>query len=120
MPQLFDMLMIEIIEESTKRLESVSRRMNFSALGSMFLDADMWCFVAHAKKILINAKHAYNISLCKSSVSLARLPQISLLMNVDDLEDVLDLIATSKMKVSWDLKIEDVKSFLNLRVSEES
>ena len=36
-------------------------------------------------------------------------------MNVDDLEDVLDLISSSKRKGNWDLKLDDAKSLLNLR-----
>ena len=40
-------------------------------------------------------------------------------MNLDDLEDVLDLISSSKRKGNWDLKIEDSKSFLSLRVEFE-
>lgn len=50
---------------------------------------------------------------------LARLNQISMLMNVCDLEDVLDLISSIKRKGQWVLKAEDVKNFLNLRVDFE-
>jgi hypothetical protein len=41
-------------------------------------------------------------------------------MNVDDLEDVLDLISSSKRKNMWDLTLNDAKAFLNLRVEFES
>ena len=40
-------------------------------------------------------------------------------MNVDDLEDVLDLITTSKRKKMWDMSLNDAKAFLNLRVDFE-
>ena len=40
-------------------------------------------------------------------------------MNLDDLEDVLDLISSSKRKGNWDLKIEDSKAYLSLRVEFE-
>ena len=41
-------------------------------------------------------------------------------MNLDDLEDVLDLISSSKRKGNWDLKIEDSKAYLSLRVEFEA
>jgi len=119
MPQLSDILMIEVIGAAAKRLESALRRIHFSILGAISFDADIRYFVSYAKKCLTNAQYASNISLYKSCMSLARLSQIALLMNVDDLEDVLDLIATSKRKGNWDLKIEDAKAFLNLRVDFE-
>jgi hypothetical protein len=37
-------------------------------------------------------------------------------MSVDDLEDVLDLISSSRRKGAWDIKLEDAKAFLSLRV----
>ena len=40
-------------------------------------------------------------------------------MNLDDLEDVLDLISSSKRKGNWDLKMEDSKAYLSLRVEFE-
>lgn len=40
-------------------------------------------------------------------------------MNVDDLEDVLDLISSSKRKQMWDISLNDAKAFLNLRVDFE-
>ena len=59
------------------------------------------------------------MSLFKACNPLARLSQISLLMNVDDLEDVLDLISSSKRKQMWDISLSDAKAFLNLRVDFE-
>jgi conserved oligomeric Golgi complex subunit 4 len=41
-------------------------------------------------------------------------------MNLDDLEDVMDLISSSKRKGNWDLKLEDCKSYLSLRVEFDS
>lgn len=119
MPQLSDILMIEVIGAAAKRLESALRRIHFSIVGAISFDADIRYFVSYAKKCLTNAQYASNISLYKSCMPLARLSQIALLMNVDDLDDVLDLIATSKRKSNWDLKIEDAKAFLNLRVDFE-
>jgi hypothetical protein len=40
-------------------------------------------------------------------------------MNVDDLEDVLDLITSSKRKQMWDISLNDAKAYLNLRVDFE-
>jgi hypothetical protein len=42
--------------------------------------------------------------------------QIAKLLSVDDLDDVLDLISGAKRKGNWDLKLDDAKAFLSLRV----
>jgi len=61
-----------------------------------------------------------NVTLCQACTPLARLNQITLLMNVvDDLEDALDLISVSKRKGNWDLKLDDAKTPLSLRVDFE-
>ena len=60
-----------------------------------------------------------NVTLCKACPPLARLNQIALLMNVDDLEDVLELISVSKRKGNWDLKLDEAKILLSLRVDFE-
>jgi hypothetical protein len=58
-------------------------------------------------------------TLYKACNPLARLAQVTHLMNVNDLEDVLDLISTSKRKNMWDFSLNDAKAFLNLRVDFE-
>ena len=58
---------------------------------------------------------ASSVALYAACNPIARLSQIALLMNVDDLDDVLDLISSSKRKGNWDLKLDDAKSLLNLR-----
>ena len=63
--------------------------------------------------------NASNLALCNACTPLSRLLQIAKLMNLDDLEDVLDLISSSKRKGNWDLKIEDSKAYLSLRVEFE-
>lgn len=60
-----------------------------------------------------------NLALCNACTPLSRLLQIAKLMNLDDLEDVLDLISSSKRKGNWDLKMEDSKAYLSLRVEFE-
>lgn len=60
-----------------------------------------------------------NVTLCRACPPLARLNQITLLMNVDDLEDALDLITISKRKGTWDLKLDDAKTLLSMRVDFE-
>ena len=60
-------------------------------------------------------EYASTVTLYAACNPLARLSQIALLMNVDDLEDVLDLISSSKRKGNWDLKLDDAKSLLNMR-----
>ena len=67
-----------------------------------------------------NEFNSSNMALCNACVPLSRLLQISKLVNLDDVEDVLDLISSSKRKGNWDLKLEDSKSFLSLRVEFEA
>jgi hypothetical protein len=50
----------------------------------------------------------------KACHPLSRLLQIVKLLNVDDLEDVVDLIGSSYG--IWDLKLDDCKAYLSLRV----
>lgn len=60
------------------------------------------------------------MALCNACMPLSRLLQIAKLMNLDDLEDVLDLISSSKRKGNWDLRLEDSKAFLSLRTEFEA
>lgn len=69
-----------------------------------------------AKDRLVGNELHSNVALYRACTPLSRLVQIAKLMNLDDLEDVLDLISSSKRKGNWDLKLEDSKSFLSLRV----
>ena len=73
----------------------------------------------YAKERLDSNELHSNVALCRACTPLARLSQISKLLNVDDLDDVLDLISSSKRKNNWDLKLDDTKSFLKLRVEFE-
>jgi len=119
MPRLSDALMTEVISAVAKRLESAIRRVQFSVLGAISLDSDIRYFTNYAKQCFASSDFTSNFALYKASTPVARLSQIALLMNVDDLEDVLDLIASSKRKGNWDLKLDDAKAFLNLRVDFE-
>ena len=47
-------------------------------------------------------------------------PIIARGLTTDDLEDVVDLIGSSKRKGNWDLKLDDAKAYLSLRVEFES
>ena len=69
-----------------------------------------------AKDRIDSPKLKSNVTLCRACPPLARLNQIALLLNVDDLEDALDLISVSKRKGQWDLKLDDAKALLGLRV----
>lgn len=91
----------------------------FTALGALSLDSDMRDLTSFVKDCLDSPDLKSNVSLFRSCSPLARLMQIAKLMNVDDLEDVLDLISASKRKGNWDLKLEDAKAFLSLRVEFE-
>ncbi|KAL3908410.1 MAG: hypothetical protein SGILL_008492 [Bacillariaceae sp.] len=61
-----------------------------------------------------------NVVLYRACTSLGRLVQIAKLLNLDDVEDVLDLISSSKRKGNWDLKLDDSKAYLSLRVEFDS
>jgi len=74
----------------------------------------------YAKERLDAIDYNSNVALMKACTPLGRLMQISKLLNVDDLDDVLDLISVSKRKGNWDLSIEDTKFFLCLRVEFEN
>ena len=83
------------------------------------MDSDIRFFLNFAKERFDSPELTSNVALYKACNPLARLAQIALLMNVDDLEDVLDLISSSKRKNMWDLSLNDAKAFLNLRVDFE-
>lgn len=80
------------------------------------MDSDMRDLVNFAKDRLSSTDFHSNVALYRACTPLARLLQIAKLMNLDDLDDVLDLISSSKRKGNWDLKLEDSKSYLSLRV----
>jgi conserved oligomeric Golgi complex subunit 4 len=76
-------------------------------------------FLSYAKERLDAPELHSNAALFRACTPLARLLQISKLMTVDDLDDVLDLISASKRKGNWDLTLDDAKSYLSLRVEFE-
>lgn len=119
LPQLSDGLVLGISGGVAKRLESAIRKSSFTPLGAMSLDSDIRYLMNFVKDRIESPKLKSNVTLCKSCPPLARLNQITVLLNVDDLEDALDLISVSKRKGSWDLKLDDVKTLLSLRVDFE-
>lgn len=88
-------------------------------MGALALDSDIRFFLNYVKSKVDAESLTSSSTLLKSCNPLARLSQITHLMNVDDLEDVLDLISSSKRKNMWDLSLNDAKAFLNLRVDFE-
>jgi hypothetical protein len=97
----------------------ITLQSKFTALGALALDSDMRDLLAFVKDSLDSPDVKSNVSLYRACTPLARLMQISKLMNVDDLEDVLDLISASKRKGNWDIKLEDAKALLSMRVEFE-
>jgi len=118
-PRLSDDLLVGLLGGASKRLEAAIKRGQFTALGALALDSDIRFFINFAKERFDSPDLSSTATLYKACGPLARLAQIALLMNVDDLEDVLDLITTSKRKKMWDLSLNDAKAFLNLRVDFE-
>ena len=118
-PRLADTLILGVLGGTSRRLESVLKRSKFTALGAISLDSDVRYFVNYAKSRIDSTELTSNMAVYKACGPMARLVQIALLMNVDDLEDVVDLIASSKRKGNWDLKLDDTKALLSLRVEFE-
>ena len=118
-PRMADTLILGILGAASRRLESSIKRSKFTALGAISLDSDVRYMVNFAKGHLDSSEISSNVALYSACNPLARLVQVSLLMNVDDLEDVLDLIASSKRKGNWDIKLDEAKAWLSLRVEFE-
>lgn len=118
-PRLADSLVLGVLGAAAKRLEGSLRRCPMTALGALRLDADMREFLAFCKESVDSPELQSNLSMYRACTPVARLMQIGRLLNVDDLEDVVDLISSSKRKGNWDLKLEDAKAFLSLRVEFE-
>jgi len=118
-PRLADALVLGVLGAAAKRLEGSLRRCQFTALGALSLDSDMRDLLSFAKQFVGSTEYSSNIVLYRACTPLARLMQIAKLLNVDDLEDVVDLISSSKRKGNWDLKLEDAKAYLSLRVEFE-
>ena len=118
-PKLSDDLLVGILGGMAKRMEAAIRKSKFTPLGAISLDSDVRYIMNFAKDRIDSPQLKSNVTLCKICPPLARLNQIALLMNVDDLEDVLDLISVSKRKGVWDLKLDEAKTLLSLRVDFE-
>jgi hypothetical protein len=118
-PRLADALVVGVLGTVAKRLEGSVRRCQFTALGALSLDSDMRDLLAFAKEMLQSPEYSNSMTLYRACAPMARLIQIAKLLNVDDLEDVVDLISSSKRKANWDLKLEDAKAYLSLRVEFE-
>jgi len=119
-PRISDELVMEVLGTIAKRLEVSLKKCNFTALGALSLDSDMRDLLNYAKERLDSSELNSNVALYRACTPIARLMQIAKLMNVDDLDDVLDLISSSKRKGNWDLKLDEAKAFLSLRVEFES
>jgi hypothetical protein len=118
-PRLADVLILGMLGTASRLLESSIKRSKFTALGAISLDSDVRYLVNFAKGHIDSPEISSNVALYSACNPLARLVQVSLLMNVDDLEDVLDLIASSKRKGNWDIKLDEAKAWLSLRVEFE-
>lgn len=115
-PRLWDKLLLDVLGTVAKRLESSLRKCEFTSLGALALDSDMRDLLSYAKDRLHSPEYSSNVTITRACVPLARLLQIAKLSNVDELDDVLDLISSSKRKQNWDLKLDDTKAFLSARV----
>jgi hypothetical protein len=116
-PRLWDTLWLHVIGTASKRLESFVRKCPFTALGGLAFDSDMREWLSYTRNVLLSGdSKVSNQTVLQACPSLSRLVQMARLINIDDLEDVMDLMAASKRKGQWDLKEEDAQSFLSQRV----
>jgi len=115
-PRLWDKLLLDVLGTVSKRLEHSLRKCEFTSLGALALDSDMRDLISYAKDRLHAADYSSNVAVTRACVPLGRLLQVAKLLNVDDLEDVLDLITSSKRKNDWSLNLADAKAFLCARV----
>jgi conserved oligomeric Golgi complex subunit 4 len=119
-PRLWDNLLLTVLGTVSKRLETSQRKCDFTSLGALALDTDMRDLLSYTKDKLYGAEYQSTLAITKACPAFSRLLQISKLLNVDDLEDVLDLISSLKRKNNWDIKLEDAKAFLGARVEFEA
>jgi hypothetical protein len=116
-PNLWDILWVQVIGTASKRIESFVRKCQFTALGGLAFDSDMREWLSYTRSHLMTVEYSVsNQAVLKACPTLSRLNQMARLINIDDLEDVLDLMAASKRKGQWDLKEEDAQTFLAQRV----
>jgi conserved oligomeric Golgi complex subunit 4 len=116
-PRLWDVLLLSVLSTACKRLETSLRKCQYTALGGLTLDSDMRDLLNYVKDRLNSPEYcASSATICRACPPLSRVLQIARLMSVDDLDDVVDLINSSKRKSNWDLTMEDVKTFLCARV----
>jgi len=119
-PRLWDTLLCNVLGTIAKRLETSLRKCEFTSLGALALDTDMRDLLSFAKDRLYSPDLSSNVAITRACPPLARLMQISKLLSVDDLDDVMDLVSSAKRKNNWDLKLEDTKAFLSARVEFDS
>jgi hypothetical protein len=120
-PRLWDALLMGVIGTVCKRLEtSLRNKCEYTGLGALALDSDVRDLLHYTKDRLYGDEYQSQQAVAKACPPLNRLLQIAKLLNVDDLEDVVDLIGSSKRKGNWDLKLDDAKAYLSLRVEFES
>jgi hypothetical protein len=99
---------------------SLRNKCEYTGLGALALDSDVRDLLHYTKDRLYGDEYQSQQAVAKACPPLNRLLQIAKLLNVDDLEDVVDLIGSSKRKGNWDLKLDDAKAYLSLRVEFES
>ena len=120
-PQLWDSLWLSIIGTTAKRLETLLRKTNFTALGALAFDSDIRDFVSFTRGLLLSDqdKLASNAGVTKTCVPLGRLSQMAKLLNADEVDDVIDVISSLKRKGNWDWKLDEAQTFLALRFPQE-
>ena len=116
-PRLWDLLLLHVMSTVCKRLETSLRKCEYTGLGGLTLESDMRDLLSYTKDHLHSPDYnSSNVAILKACPALSKLLQIAKLLSADELDDVLDLIVSLKRKGNWDLKSEDTKTFLYLRV----
>ena len=116
-PRLWDILLLQVMSTVCKRLEASLRKCEFTALGGLTLDSDMRDLLSYTKDHLHSPDYNSNtVAILKACPALSKLQQIAKLLSTDEVDDVSDLIVSLKRKGNWDLKSDDTKTFLYLRI----
>jgi hypothetical protein len=120
-PRLWDILLLQVMSTVSKRLETSLRKCEYTALGGLTLDTDVRDLLSYTKDHLHSPDYnSSNAAILKACPALSKLLQIAQLLSADEIDDVPDLIVSNKRKGNWDLKSDDTKSFLYLRVEFEA
>lgn len=102
----YDSLVHLIIDFIVKRLEVIMMQKRFSPLGSLQLDRDI--------RALVN--HFYSMTQRPVRDKFARLTQMTTVLNVEKVSEILDFWGENSGTMTWRLTPAEVRRVLGLRI----